>query len=127
MAIDEKSEKRFNRWLDSIVFVDRAGQVIEPELAADESDDPEGDREGEVTTPMFRIRCFVTGGVTGSREAWLKAKDGSIYETTAFMEAKRLADKYNKEMNAIGKRAKFDYRVVVFNSMLGAPQSENNN
>jgi hypothetical protein len=44
---------------------------------------------------MFRIWCEVSGGVTGTREAWLKSA-GNIYETRnreeAESEAKRLRD-----------------------------------
>lgn len=41
---NEKSEEEFNAWLDSIEFVDEEGVVIDYELEADESPDPEGDR-----------------------------------------------------------------------------------
>jgi hypothetical protein len=42
--IDKESEDRFNLWLESIEFVDEEGNVIDYELEADESSDPEGDR-----------------------------------------------------------------------------------
>ena len=41
-----KSEYEFNQWLASIEFVDKKGQVIDIPLTEDESEDPEGDREG---------------------------------------------------------------------------------
>jgi hypothetical protein len=44
MSIDKASEEDFNAWLDSIEFVDEDGIVIDYELEADESPDPEGDR-----------------------------------------------------------------------------------
>ena len=76
---------------------------------------------------MYRIKCHVWGGVTGDRKNWLKAKDGSIYETENPMEAKKLAAELNKEMNARPKPAKFDYRVEAFDNNLGVPASEVNN
>jgi hypothetical protein len=44
-AEDNKSEKEFNAWLDSIRFVDGQGQVVDHKLTDDISEDPEGDRE----------------------------------------------------------------------------------
>ena len=41
---------------------------------------------------MYRIRCYVSGGITGDREAWLKASDGSIYETEYLFEGRFLGD-----------------------------------
>jgi len=43
--IDEQSEKEFNEWLESIVFVDREGRPLPVKLTKDESPDPEGDAE----------------------------------------------------------------------------------
>ena len=43
--VDEKREKEFNDWLESIVFVDKDGRPLPVILTDDESDDPEGDRE----------------------------------------------------------------------------------
>jgi len=43
--IDEQSEKEFNEWLESIVFVDKEGTPLPVELTEDESPDPEGDAE----------------------------------------------------------------------------------
>lgn len=42
--IDEQSEQEFNTWLESITFVDDAGNVLPVLLTDDISDDPEGDR-----------------------------------------------------------------------------------
>ena len=33
-------------WLDSVQFVDEAGNTVTPPIGPDLSDDPEGDREG---------------------------------------------------------------------------------
>ena len=43
--VDEKGEKEFNDWLESIVFVDKDGRPLPVVLTEDKSDDPEGDRE----------------------------------------------------------------------------------
>lgn len=42
--IDEKSEKDFSEFLESIVFVNKNGEPLPVILDEDESDDPEGDR-----------------------------------------------------------------------------------
>jgi len=42
---DEELEREFSHWLESIEFVDEEGKIVPPVLTADESDDPEGDRE----------------------------------------------------------------------------------
>ena len=73
---------------------------------------------------MYRIRCYVSGGVTGSREAWLKASDGSIYETEFLFEAYDRAADLNKRMNANATVAEFTYQVVAFDNKLGVPASE---
>jgi hypothetical protein len=59
----------------------------------------------------YRIKCFVSGGVTGSREAWLKQKD-KVFETTSKNKAESLAASNNKEMNHIYSTASFRYKVV---------------
>jgi hypothetical protein len=38
-------EKDFNSWLESIVFVDKEGRIINPTLTKDKSEDFDGDRE----------------------------------------------------------------------------------
>ena len=45
-GIDEKGEKEFRDWLESITFVDKDWKPLPVVLTDDESDDPEGDREG---------------------------------------------------------------------------------
>jgi len=42
--VDEKGEKKFRDWLESIVFVDKDGKPLPVILTDDESDDPENDR-----------------------------------------------------------------------------------
>ena len=37
-------ELEFNKWLESLEFVDDAGEVMPAILTEDKSDDPEGDR-----------------------------------------------------------------------------------
>ena len=39
------SEEEFNEWLQSIEFVDKAGNVLPTVLEEDDSPDPEGDRQ----------------------------------------------------------------------------------
>ena len=41
----ELEEEEFNKWIESIEFVDRNGDVMPTKLEEDESDDPYGDRE----------------------------------------------------------------------------------
>lgn len=61
---------------------------------------------------MFRIRCDVSGGVTGHRAAWLKNKDNTIAEFDTREDAQAEADKYNCERNANPYRtASFSYTV----------------
>jgi len=45
-GIDEKGEKEFRDWLESITFVDKVWKPLLVALTDDESDDTEGDREG---------------------------------------------------------------------------------
>ena len=45
--MDEKKEKDFNEWLETISFVNSNGELILPTLEDDASEDPEDDREGE--------------------------------------------------------------------------------
>lgn len=60
----------------------------------------------------YRIRCYVSGGVTGERQAWLKLND-RIYETDDRQEAESIAQENNKEMNGNPNRtATFNYRVI---------------
>lgn len=58
----------------------------------------------------YRIWASVSGGITGSREAWLKVNDEPVeYATRA--EAQAEADKQNKLMNSIYSVARFRYTV----------------
>jgi hypothetical protein len=58
--------------------------------------------------PKFGIWATVTGGVTGSRAAWLKRDDERVeFETRA--EAEQEADRLNNEMNNTYSRAYFRY------------------
>ena len=43
---DKELDKEFREWVRSIKFIDKDGKVVPPVLTKDESDDPEGDREG---------------------------------------------------------------------------------
>jgi len=42
--IDDKSEKSFDEWMDSITFVNPDGSPADVRLMEDDSSDPEGDR-----------------------------------------------------------------------------------
>jgi len=44
VTMDKTNEDEFNEWLNSIEFVDKDGNIIEPELTKDTTEDPEGDR-----------------------------------------------------------------------------------
>ena len=46
MIDQEKKEKDFNDWLESINFVDSEGRVVPTRLVEDTYYDPEGDRDG---------------------------------------------------------------------------------
>lgn len=43
-GIDEVSEREFNDWMESIVFIDKDWNPLPVILTEDESDDPENDR-----------------------------------------------------------------------------------
>lgn len=60
---------------------------------------------------VYRIRCYVSGGVTGSRQAWLKLS-GKIYETDNKKAAEALARENTEEMNNPYSQASFQYRVI---------------
>lgn len=45
MPIDIDSENEFDKWLDSIKFIDEKGKIIKPILTEDKSSDPQNDRE----------------------------------------------------------------------------------
>lgn len=42
--LDEKKEKEFDEWLESIHIVNSEGEELEPVLTDDDSPDPEGDK-----------------------------------------------------------------------------------
>ena len=44
-GIDKVSEREFNDWMESIVFVDKDWNPLPVILTEDESDDPENDRK----------------------------------------------------------------------------------
>ena len=45
MEIDRvESEKDFQEWMESIIWVDQDGKIVPPVLVEDTSPDPEGDR-----------------------------------------------------------------------------------
>lgn len=60
----------------------------------------------------YRVRCRVQGGVTGTREAFLK-KDGVIQEFNSFLDAQRVAEQMDIERNRqVFQTAYFSYWVV---------------
>lgn len=66
---------------------------------------------GFYSEPTFNVHCRVSGGVTGTREALLKANGiVQVFATRAL--AQERADKLNREMNNPYAVASFSYRVV---------------
>jgi len=59
----------------------------------------------------FRIWSEVSGGVTGSRAAWLKGEDGMPRTFETRKEAEAEAKSLDKRMNRDGARASFSYSV----------------
>jgi hypothetical protein len=57
---------------------------------------------------MFKILCQVSGGVTGTREAWLKRDGVEIVFATAD-EAEAEANRLREHMNANRSGASFHY------------------
>jgi len=64
----------------------------------------------------YRIRCRVSGGVTGTREAWLKGKDGQEARYDTREEAEREAADLNRTMNHLYSTASFRYTVCETDS-----------
>jgi len=62
----------------------------------------------------FRIWCRVSGGLTGTREAWLKKRNGKIYETKNRTTAQKEASRLNKTMGK-NSMASFRYSVEEIN------------
>ena len=63
----------------------------------------------------FRIWCRVSGGVTGTREAWLKS-DGGVVEFGDRAAAEAEARRLNEKMNHPYATADFRYSVVDMRS-----------
>jgi hypothetical protein len=59
---------------------------------------------------MFRIKCRVSGGVTGTREAYMKERGVVQYFATR-KEAEAIADHRNKTANGPYATATFKYTV----------------
>jgi hypothetical protein len=58
---------------------------------------------------MFGIWATVSGGITGTRSAWLKADDGKQATFETREQAEREADRLNREMNNAHSKASFRY------------------
>ena len=63
-----------------------------------------------IASTLYGIWCRVSGGRTGTREAWAK-EDGQILAFSDFKKAKETADSYNKSMNGPNSTASFEYSV----------------
>jgi hypothetical protein len=63
---------------------------------------------GTADHPPYGVRCRVSGGVTGTREAWLK-RDGRVAEFETRAEATAEAAARNAEMNGPHRTADFRY------------------
>lgn len=63
-----------------------------------------------MTGQGYRIWARVSGGITGTREAWLKEGD-EIWESTNRAEAETKAKDLNVRMNRRGSLADFRYTV----------------
>ena len=59
---------------------------------------------------MFRIKCRVSGGVTGTRESYMKERGVITYFATK-VGAQKVADHNNKVRNGPYKTADFKYTV----------------
>jgi len=58
---------------------------------------------------MYKIKCMVSGGVTGTRFSVLKGADGKEREFESFEDAEVEATRLNKEMNSSRAVASFRY------------------
>lgn len=59
----------------------------------------------------WRVRCRVSGGVTGTREAWLKS-DGIVADFVSEAEAQRTADECRTRAGRLGTGTLFEYWPV---------------
>lgn len=59
----------------------------------------------------YRILCRVSGGVTGTREAYLKGKEGREQIFSTRQEAEAEAKRLNERMNNMHSSAYFRYTV----------------
>jgi len=57
---------------------------------------------------IYGVRCRVSGGVTGTREAWLK-RDGQVAEFATHAEAEAEAQRLTTSMNGPYRTADFRY------------------
>lgn len=62
----------------------------------------------------FKIMCYVSGGVTGSRNAYMKDSMGLETVLATREEAEEQASEYNKNMNTEFSVASFRAEVVEF-------------
>ena len=60
---------------------------------------------------MFGVYCVVSGGVTGTRRAWLKDGDGNIAAFPSLSEADARAQELKQQM-AGNTRASFHYSAM---------------
>ncbi len=63
----------------------------------------------------YAVWCRVSGGVTGTREAWMKDANGIVRFATKD-EAQTEADRLNKQMNGPYSRASFRYTVTEYHA-----------
>ena len=60
----------------------------------------------------YRIWCTVSGGVTGTRSAWLKKTGDEVAQFRSREEAEEEATRLEREMNGPNAKASFYYRAV---------------
>jgi hypothetical protein len=61
---------------------------------------------------MYKVMCKVSGGSTGSRWAYLKKEDGSVFVTDNRDEAEKEVEKCRESVRRSGSLASFNYWVV---------------
>jgi hypothetical protein len=62
---------------------------------------------------MYKIRCTVSGGVTGYRSSILKTASGAVREFETRKDAEAVAKRLNEQMNHANSVASFSYAVEV--------------